>query len=548
MFKCRIWLKHAVHRLVLLCVIGSVPIVTSIAEIIPPDRRISWVPGLQGGIPHYPVAINATDPPYSASGNGTSDDTQAIQAAIDACPPGQAVYLPAGTYRITSTLTVRSSIALRGAGPDETQIVVDPATAGEGIRIGTWSQFGSPVSLTSTAAKSATTINVAGSIGYDFVVLSQENVPGLVTPQGYGSTCGWCGGDDPTRTMTQVAPVVSSNGSQLVLGRPTYFEYRADLNATAMGIGMLKHAGVEDLSIEQAAYSGNNHNIRLYSAAYCWVSNVRSEMTNGAHVALENSYGCEVRDSVMNDAHSHESGRGYGVFVYGRNSDHLIENNIIRRARHSMVFEGGGSGSVFGYNYCVEVYAEPAPDFLSEDANTHGAHPFMNLFEGNVFAKLSHDNTWGSSSHNTSLRNRVSVYAEQAVYGLVGIDIQANNYYINVVGNVIGNTTRSYTPWRIGYTTPGGGSIDPQVANTLLRHGNRDIASGSTQWDSGIADHQIPASYYLGSRPEWFGSLPWPAFGPDVPFSELAIPAARRFATIDIAQPPAPSGLRVEPE
>src|SRR5262245_35414379 len=54
--------------------------------LIPADRRIEWSPGVPGGIPSYPVCGNATDPPWNAKGDGSTDDTAAIQAALDDCP------------------------------------------------------------------------------------------------------------------------------------------------------------------------------------------------------------------------------------------------------------------------------------------------------------------------------------------------------------------------------------------------------------------------------------------------------------------------------
>jgi hypothetical protein len=100
----------------------------------------------------------------------------------------------------------------------------------------------------------------------------------------------------------------------------------------------------------------------------------------------------------------HGSDRGYGVFLLGWNSDHVVENNIIYRTRHALILERGGSGNVFGYNYVVGSLTSPDSDWLAEDMATHGAHPFRNLFEGNVVGKLTHDNTWGSSSHNTTFQ------------------------------------------------------------------------------------------------------------------------------------------------
>lgn len=54
---------------------------------------------------------------YGATGNGATDDTVAIQAAITAAGvAGQIVYLPAGTYLVSAALTVSSSVQIVGAG------------------------------------------------------------------------------------------------------------------------------------------------------------------------------------------------------------------------------------------------------------------------------------------------------------------------------------------------------------------------------------------------------------------------------------------------
>jgi pectate lyase-like protein len=84
---------------------------------------------------------NVMDPVYGAIGNGTADDTAAIQAAINAITGSATpattnraalgvLYIPAGTYKITSDLIIRSVQGFRliGDGPDLTRIV--PSGAG----------------------------------------------------------------------------------------------------------------------------------------------------------------------------------------------------------------------------------------------------------------------------------------------------------------------------------------------------------------------------------------------------------------------------------
>jgi hypothetical protein len=84
--------------------------------------------------PHATVAralgwAIATDPQYGATGNGTTDDTAAIVAALAAVSSGGKVWLGAGAFKVSSTITVPSGVALWGAGRQTTRIVTNSATA-----------------------------------------------------------------------------------------------------------------------------------------------------------------------------------------------------------------------------------------------------------------------------------------------------------------------------------------------------------------------------------------------------------------------------------
>jgi hypothetical protein len=538
--------------------------IESLAEIIPSERRIDWKPGIPGGIPEYPVCANVKDPPYSAVGDGLVDDTSAIQQAIDDCPSGTAVLLPAGDYMITSTLEIfEKAIVLRGEGPDQTRIY--HAGDGNSVWLYRWTNMGPNIDITGGLEKDSTTITLADASSLEagqYIIMSQLNKPGLVTSQGYSSrACTWCGDGTGERTMAQIVRVDAIQNNTLTLNRPLYFTFEASLDPEIVRVTLLEGAGIENLYIEQLnATGGDNQNIQIDHCANCWVKNVESYKPRGAHVRIRNSYACEIRDSFFHDGHDHGSGRAYGVFLFGRNSDHLIENNIIYKTRHAMILEGGGSGNVFGYNYADDGLSLPHPDWVTHDAATHGAHPYMNLFEGNIHDKIGHDNTWGSSSHNTHLRNHVDRSAVETTTGLWAVDIQSNNYYENLVGNILceagcsgtfnfGDDGSLAAIYKLGYDTPGdsSGPDDLLVESTLLRHGNFDFVTATTLWDPDVENHDIPVSYYLQSKPAFFGTLPWPAIGPDVEPMVGALPAKIRYQSY-ISEPDPRYQLEANPD
>ena len=57
---------------------------------------------------------------YGATGDGSTDDAPALQAAIDSLDTGGVLFMPLGTYSIASTLTVNTAgVTMRGVGGDQ---------------------------------------------------------------------------------------------------------------------------------------------------------------------------------------------------------------------------------------------------------------------------------------------------------------------------------------------------------------------------------------------------------------------------------------------
>src|SRR5690606_32096305 len=63
------------------------------------------------------LGCNVRKAPYLAAGDGVTDDTASIQAALNAAAAagGGTVYLPAGRYFVASHLSVGANVELRGA-------------------------------------------------------------------------------------------------------------------------------------------------------------------------------------------------------------------------------------------------------------------------------------------------------------------------------------------------------------------------------------------------------------------------------------------------
>jgi Pectate lyase superfamily protein len=79
--------------------------------------------------------INVKDAPYNAKGDGVTDDTSAIQAAVTAGGGGSYIFLPRGNYYMTGTVTVASPYQhIVGSGVYATRITFNPASAATAIK------------------------------------------------------------------------------------------------------------------------------------------------------------------------------------------------------------------------------------------------------------------------------------------------------------------------------------------------------------------------------------------------------------------------------
>ena len=104
---------HALASAIAAALVLIVQALPAGADILPPERRTTWNPGIPGGIPVRTTVCATVN--ASTYGNGTTDATSGIQAAINACPVGQVVQLSAGDFLVDGPqpIFVNKGIVLR---------------------------------------------------------------------------------------------------------------------------------------------------------------------------------------------------------------------------------------------------------------------------------------------------------------------------------------------------------------------------------------------------------------------------------------------------
>ena len=570
----------------LLSLILALEIASLDAEIIPASRRIDWsvgkTIGVPGGIPNRTTIGKNAVTDYGADPSGATDSTAAIQKAINNARTGQVVYIPAGTYNIAGNITPRSNVTLRGAGMGVT--ILKPLGGGNGTiqNSGDWPVPSPTITITSGATKGSNSVTVnrsSGAAAHKLITISSINpsyVWHLASTYRNGPNYN---GLDKTRLLNSTHYVTSIRGKTINFSPPLPIDMANAPKITPWKSIILVGFGLEDMTFDMTDSSAIAP-IFLAQPYSCWLRGVEVANTQRRQMWFYQMVNCEIRRCYVHDTigtgPNHE-----GIDLALECCFNVIENNICINAGKPAIilgdWGGGCTGNVIGYNYVHNANTAASPVEYSISVN-HGPHNVMNLVEGNVGQGVNSDGYFGSASHNTFFRNYLSGEYPSNVDWPITVQMCKWSYYMNFVGNVLGKSglgqiyqaTASDYPntvkviWELGYpntgnvrysgtydgtpTTPG--NADPTskrdiaVEGSAIRHGNFDHATDSTIWDSSIADHSFPDSLYLSARPAWWGSLAWPAIGPDRSPMVGHIPAERRYSAMPHLAPNQPANLR----
>jgi len=529
-------------------------------QIIPGERLAPWQGniGVPGGIPNRITIFKTLSP----SG---SDDGPQINQAIKDCPANQVVLLNAGTFQITTGISqwLKQNFTLRGAGQGRTILRYANGTGNVISLRGTspWPPPQVPYPVVSGATKGSTVLTLS-----DTSAFTPNGTVAIVTSPipSWGHNLGFQGSPstDSSQTYGVTFRVVSKTSTTVTIEPPCPYDFTTISNRQIVAIpytnsAMITGVGVESMTLD--CTGSQDFSATQFEQTWgCWIKDVEVKGSYSRQMYFLWALRNEVRNCYVHDVQAvgpnHE-----GIAMNADCSWNWVEDNITSSGGAPAIEFSDGthkcSCNVASYNYCIN----PPPNFW-DISFSHGSGGMLNLAEGNKMTWFKDDGYFGGSGQGTLLRNQI----------LFQVSLKHFTVYSSAVGNVIGESgqakvyeteessyySKNLVPiWELGFpnigndqhsgtffgpTNPpdysglpnlleGTQQLDRNVKATLLRHGNWDNVNKTVIWDQNIADRTIPVSFIYGSKPSWWGNLPWPAIGPDLNPMIGVLPAEQRY-------------------
>ncbi len=535
--------------------------------ILSPERAADWSgAGVPGGIPERTTVYKAFAPGVTA---------EQINGALASCPAGEVVYMGPGSYELATGIDFANhcDVTLRGAGADKTFLTFTGSVERRGVSADISVEnfdanlpheegkyVGGPSNTadwTAGYAQGATEITLSSTAhlvaGKSVICLDQlddsdadNGAVWVSQKRGVSAVENQSGTGRKGRAQMQMPLVTAIHGNRVTISPGLYMpNWRASQNPGAWWADtVVSGDGVEDMSIDHAD-SGAKSGIQLLNAYGCWVKGIRDMNSNRNHVWLFLTTHSTVRDSYFYGTQN-SIYLSYGVELF-MGTDDLVENNIFQHIVSPMITNGSGPGCVWAYNYAFDDFYSASRSWFMPSLALHSAGTDMLLYEGNDCTGIVGDYIHGTHNLTTIFRNQLIGWDVGMVKQTVPVQLYTFSRYFNFVGNVLGKpgyhthyedlppegTDGEHSVYLLGWSGNGGGTSvlrnDPLTAATAMRWGNYDTATQSVRWEasevpSGLgalanplpATHALPASFYLRGKPSWWGTMPWPAVGPDV--------------------------------
>ncbi len=555
----------------------------SASGILAPSRSVDWTTaGVVGGIPTRTTVCSTFNPGATASQINTAiancpsgqvvmlnAGTYNLSSGINISGKRDFVLRGAGPDQTFLKFTGTTGCGGWGAdicvdngdGSDARDGAPNQATWTAGYGVGT-----TTVTIGSVSSGSINNLQVGSILWLDRLDDGNTDT-GQVWVCGNGTTCseaGYLNGRNG-RGQTEPQTVVSKSGTgPWTIGISPGIRMGNE-GANSPGAywfnGLPANVGIENLSIDiSSTVVGGG--IFMHHASNAWVKNIRSLNASNKHIWIYECSHVTIRDSYFYGTQNAAS-ESYGTDPLN-SADILVENNIFHHIATPMMDEGC-LGCVYGYNYAIDDYYTADTQWQQGSSYHHAIGNAYILWEGNIGIGMTADDVHGTSNFFTAFRNYWN--GRDPAGGSSGgkteqtspVILNAYNRYYNFVGNVLG-TPGYHTNYQVAPTTKtdsnGTANADNSIyvlgysgnegsfavfnndlvlLPSMMRWGNYDTVNNTVRWlatevPSGLslyanpvpASQILPASFYQAAKPSWFGSVAWPAIGPDVTGGAIA--------------------------
>jgi pectate lyase-like protein len=418
----------------------------------------------------YATTRNVTDTQYAggAKGDGTTDDTAAINSAIAALQPGDTLLFPctgSNTYLISSQLTISvTDVTVNGSSCAIIKDTYNGTSQGMIMLIGgsgtsIIATYGTAVALSAVANELSTSFTTITSLGVnpgDYVYLCQGGTDGSATP---GASCppsGTNGICDPSGCRGEILKVASVSGNTVTVTTALHDTYDPVANsAVAQKMqNPLTGITVKNITFDGTASTGSNnvYGLVLAGVAYSTVSGVTAKNVKGAAIVGGGDFSVTWTNITVTAAGSEDCGGAAHFLQQGNLSVNTLSVSQENQQR-------SGSGACFlnagAFGFELITSANGTISNVSVDASGAWGRPFKttaarwNTLNSVTVQNGSNINDNGItieyfSSHNTY--NDCFVTNNGTGTGTAGINLFGNYNQYNVFSNctVTGNANSQF--------------------------------------------------------------------------------------------------------
>jgi Big-like domain-containing protein/HYDIN/CFA65/VesB family protein/pectate lyase-like protein/immunoglobulin I-set domain protein len=300
---------------------------------------------------------------FGATGNGSTNDTAAINSAIATLSSGSTLFFPCGTYLTTSQLTLnKSNVTVDGGSC----AVIRNTSSGTVMVIGGSGNgnpnYGSAIALSATANELATSFTTVSSLAVapgDYLRLQQG---GKDSSTGSGDT-----GCDPSGCRGEVLKVASVSGNTITVTTALHDTYSPSLNA-AKAQKIL--SPLTSLTVKNITFDGNGSNVyglEIAGVAESTVSGVTARNVQGAALLNRGDFNVAWNSITVTGAGSAQCGSA----VWFENQGNLSINGMSISNENQ---GASGTGCLYNGAFGFELIASANSTITNLTVDAAGAY------------------------------------------------------------------------------------------------------------------------------------------------------------------------------